>query len=459
MKYLPSFKLWFSQGPDDPRQELVAGRHFHLGLGAFGRLFWANPSRRLLDLLRIAMSVYVVDRLVRRRQQAQQGRWFRSLKLSVEVQEPDFWQNGDVLGTLTECLEFLSEDGWDVTFLKDERDPPPRERFLPGENPFVANPPLVCLSSGGLDSAAGLGVRMAQNSNRPVLPVTVWHQAKQRELVERQYELLRKRYDGAVIHPMIVKSAMLWDSELNGWKQELSQRCRSFLFAAVGSVVAAMSGVAAVEVFESGVGAINLPLLAGMVGSKATRGSHPHFLRLMSRLVSLAVGREIVFHLPFLEKTKGQVVGQAAALGLQELARATVSCVHYPLHVQTNKQCGLCPACIFRRQAMAVAGVEENGVYKHNLFGLDHENGQIPEDDLEYLKAFLLQVVNLGPLQVGGFVPQPVRRHLFATNVVSTEESMVPFLHLFSRYRDEWLSIAAEGKYCGWAWANLLAPV
>jgi hypothetical protein len=108
---------------------------------------------------------------------------------------------------------------------------------------------------------------------------------------------------------------------------------------------------------------------------------------------------------------------------------------------------------------MAVAGVEENGVYKHNLFGLDHENGQIPEDDLEYLKAFLLQVVNLGPLQVGGFVPQPVRRHLFATNVVSTEESMVPFLHLFSRYRDEWLSIAAEGKYCGWAWANLLAPV
>ena len=26
-------------------------------------------------------------------------------------------------------------------------------------------------------------------------------------------------------------------------------------------------------------------------------------------------------------------------------------------------------------------------------------------------------------------------------------------MHLFSRYRDEWLSIAADGR--GWAWANL----
>ena len=459
MKYLPSFKLWFSQGPEDPCHELVAGRHFHLGLDAFGRLFWANPSRRLLDLLRIAMSVYVVDRLVRRRQQAQQGRWFRSLKLSIEVREPDFWQNGDVFGTLIECLEFLSEDGWEVTFVRDERDPPPREGFLRGESPFLTYPPLVCLSSGGLDSAAGLGIRMAENPNRPVIPVTVWHQPNQRESVERQYGLLRKRYGGATIHPLIVKSAMIWDSELKGWKQEWSQRCRSFLFAAVGAVVAAMSGVTAVEVFESGIGAINLPLLAGMVGSRATRGSHPYFFHLMSRLISVAAGREIVFHLPFMDKTKGQVVAQAIGLGLQELVRSTVSCVHYPLRERPHKQCGVCPACIFRRQAMAVACVEENGVYKHDLFGPDHESGELQEDRLEFLKAFLLQVVNLGPLQSGGPVPQRVRRHLFATNVVSTEESMAPFLRLFSRYRHEWLSIAAEGMERGWAWANLLAPV
>jgi hypothetical protein len=292
-----------------------------------------------------------------------------------------------------------------------------------------------------------------------VIPVTVWHQPNQRGSVEQQYRLLRKRYNGATIHPFIVKPAMIWDSELKGWKQEWSQRCRSFLFAAAGAVVAAMSGVAAVEVFESGVGAINLPLLAGMVGSRATRGSHPHFFRLMSRLVSFAAGRESGFHLPFMDRTKGQVVSQAAGLGLQELLRSTVSCVHYPLHERPRKQCGVCPACIFRRQAMAVAGIEENGVYKHDLFDSDQENGQAQEDRLEYLRAFLLQVANLGPLQSGGPVPHRIRRHLFATNVVSTEESMVPYLHLFSRYRHEWLSIAAEGMERGWTWTDLLAPI
>jgi len=199
-----------------------------------------------------------------------------------------------------------------------------------------------------------------------------------------------------------------------------------------------MSQVAAVEVFESGVGAVNLPLLAGMVGSKATRGSHPHFFRLMSRLVSLAAGREIVFHLPFLEKTKGEVVGQLAALGLQELARSTVSCVHYPLRERPHKQCGVCPACIFRRQAMLIGGIEEPG---------------------DFLKAFLLQVANLGALKSGSPVPERVRRHLFATNLVSRDESMAPFLRLLSRYRDEWLSIAAEGMEREWAWTNLLAPI
>ena len=70
MKYLPSFTICFSEGPDDPCHELVAGRHFHLGLDAVGPLFWANPSRRLLDLLRIATSIYVVDRLAKRKRQS-----------------------------------------------------------------------------------------------------------------------------------------------------------------------------------------------------------------------------------------------------------------------------------------------------------------------------------------------------------------------------------------------------
>jgi 7-cyano-7-deazaguanine synthase in queuosine biosynthesis len=458
MKFLPSFKLWFCLSPDDACHELVAGKHFHLGLDAIGSLFWANPSARLLDLLRIATSVYVVDRLAKRKRQSHERRWFRSLALTVAVREPDFWQRQEVFSTLMECLEFLSEDGWELKFVKDDQDQPPCERYLAGENPFLTNPPLVCLSSGGLDSVAGLAIRMAENPKRPVVPVTVRHQPTQKEIVQRQYGALRERFK-TEIHPLVLKVALLWTSDLKDWRQEWSQRCRSFLFAAVGGVAAAMSQVAAVEVFESGVGAINLPLLAGMVGSRATRGSHPYFFRLMSRLVSLTAGREIVFHLPFLEKTKGEIVRQLAAVGLQELARSTVSCVHYPLRERPHKQCGVCPACIFRRQAMAVGGIEEPGVYKYDLFGPDGETNGVPEDRLDFLKAFLLQVTNLWALKSGSRVPERIRRHLFATNLCSSDESMAPFLHLLSRYRDEWLVIAAEGMDRDWAWTNLLAPI
>ena len=120
MKYLPPFKISFSEAPDAPCQELVAGRHFHLGFDSLERLFWTNPSPRLLDLLRIAMSVYTVDRLARRKQQSQRRRWFRSVRLTVAVNEPGFWESNDVFATLMECMEFLSGDDWELKFVKDE---------------------------------------------------------------------------------------------------------------------------------------------------------------------------------------------------------------------------------------------------------------------------------------------------------------------------------------------------
>jgi hypothetical protein len=93
------------------------------------------------------------------------------------------------------------------------------------------------------------------------------------------------------------------------------------------------------------------------------------------------------------------------------------------------------------------------------MFSQSHESNGIEENRLEYLKAFLLQVANLGPLEPGVHVPSRVQRHLFGTNVVSSGESVDPFLHLLSRYRDEWLSLAAQSKDHEWSWAGLMVPV
>lgn len=461
MKYLPSFKLWYSEAPDSSYHELIAGRHFHLDFNSLERLFWTNPSPRLIDLLRIAMSVYTVDRLARRKLQSPRRRWFRSVRLTIAVSEPEFWRRSDVLDTLIECVEFLSGDNWELQFVKDKQDAPRQNAlFLRGDYPFSV-PPLLCLYSGGLDSAAGLGIRIAENPGRPVIPVTVWHQPHQREVIRRQYAILNEQYN-AQIHPLIVKTAMVWSSELadRRRKQERSQRCRSFLFASVGAVAAAISEVPTVEVFESGIGAINLPLMAGMIGSKATRGSHPHFLRLMSYLASLTAEHKVSFCLPFGTSTKGEVVKQIAEKGLERVGLSTVSCVHYPLHDRAHKQCGVCPACIFRRQAMMVAGIREpQDTYKYDLFCHSYESKGIDESHLEYLKAFLLQVANLGPLEPGVRIPSRVQRHLLGTNVMPPGESITPFLHLLSRYRDEWLGLAAQSKEHEWSWAGLMIPV
>lgn len=145
----------------------------------------------------------------------------------------------------------------------------------------LEDPPLICLYTSGLDSGAGLVARMNDNPSRPVIPVTVWHQPRQRHLVHQQYDFLRGHYRkqgfGTQIEPLIVKVAMMWPSAAEEKNQETSQRSRSFLYAALGAITAIMHGQRTIEMFESGVGAINLPLMAGMVGSRALRNLvHPN---------------------------------------------------------------------------------------------------------------------------------------------------------------------------------------
>jgi 7-cyano-7-deazaguanine synthase in queuosine biosynthesis len=452
----PKYRVSFGSGDGEP-QERVAGRDFRLDHRCLAEFFMAKPPPLLDDLLRIAASVYVVDRLAKRRLQEDGRSWPRRLRMSVEVLEPDFWSGSQIAPLLAECLEFVSGDCWEITFAKAPPAPDAHEpAYFPFTDPFVAHQPFVCLYSGGLDSAAGLVRRIQDCPGRPVIPVTVWHQPRQRMLVRRHFRLVKERCR-ACLAPVVVKAAMAWNSLLQD--EERSQRCRPFLFMAVGGVVAAMQRASCVEVLESGVGAINLPLMAGMVGSKATRSCHPEFLRLASRLLTLAAGREIAYRLPFMDWTKGEMVRALAKAGLENLVRSTVSCVHFPLREGPHKQCGVCPACIFRRLAMMVGGIREpRGMYKFDLFGPSRLVNRIPEKRLVYLKAFLMQVVQLAALDSPGELPRRLRRHLFGSGVLAHGESPQAVVELLRRYRQEWLAVAAEGQEREWSWVKLLTP-
>jgi len=176
-------------------------------------------------------------------------------------------------------------------------------------------------------------------------------------------------------------------------------------------------------------------------------------------LISLVAEREITFLLPFFDQTKGEMVRSLNGLDLADMARATVSCASYPLGHECYKQCGICPACVFRRQAIHIGGIEElQGTYTFDILGTADQVNRISPDKLGNLRAFLMQVSEWTDIGTTGRLPETVERHLHYTQILKPGDSPLRIIDLLARNRDEWLQMAAEGRDRGYAWAWLLAP-
>jgi 7-cyano-7-deazaguanine synthase in queuosine biosynthesis len=449
------FNISFWAGSDPTTVNLRAGEHFRFDLDTLNRFCPEDLPARLVDFLRIASSIYVVDRLVKRRPNQRFNKPSRSIGLRISVFDAEFWRSCAVRDAIHEALDFVSGDFWDVEFVADTMSYYRRGRLF--SSPSQGPSPLICLYSGGLDSVAGLAARIAQEPVRSVIPVTVWHQPRQRHLVREQLNIVRTKFS-AVVDPLIVKVAMQWSAKLKRSLEEPSQRCRSFLFTTLGAIAAIIHGEQAIEVFESGVGAINLPLMAGMTGAKSTKSAHPKFLRLMSRLASLVAERDVEFCLPFQELTKGELVTNLRRNELEQLANLSASCVNYPQRHCKQKQCGVCPACILRRQAMATAGiVEPENAYEHDFLGYPQTESKIPAKRLQFLKAVLMQVAWLSGVESRGQLPSAFARHLISTEILGRNQLQEDLIELLVRYRDEWMVIASEAERKGHNWAKLLA--
>jgi 7-cyano-7-deazaguanine synthase in queuosine biosynthesis len=450
------YHLKYSDGARRPFIQLQANRHFRLYPIGLRDDVRETLTARMIDLLRLGMAISVVDGLVRRSRSAA---GYRNPHLEVEVLEPAFWNSPDVSATLKNCVDFLSgDDDWQIRFVPD---PTTRHHYQPQLR--YIEPSIVCLYSGGLDSAAGLALRLRDRPDRTIIPVIARHQFFRGKLVGKQLRLLKRKYKIAPgrLLPLFV-AAFVRNRRLHLDRRirvrETTHRCRSFLFAALAGVVAAVQGSDSVEVYESGIGAVNLPLMSGMSGWRTTRSTHPYFLAAMSHLVKLVVDRPISFELPFKDRTKGMMVSDLNQEGLSSLARSTVSCILHPIR-RGRKQCGVCPACVYRRYAMQAAGISEpRHAYLHDLFGSMAEFQAIPEKRLNVLNLFLRQIDDLSELDEGVMPPEFFLRHLVNTKIIADKSAAGPFVSLFRKYRQEWLELAARGQTEGWPWADWLVP-
>jgi 7-cyano-7-deazaguanine synthase in queuosine biosynthesis len=438
------YAVTFSGNNGQEERVMIEGQDFHVTESRLSAGLVSSLSTRQRDLIRIASGVYFADRLIRRKKGA------RVVKLAVEVGDFDFWRSPDVRTLVENAVQTVSDDVWDLVLkpgLTARVDP-----YLP----FPYEVERVCLYSGGLDSAAGLASRLRADAT-PMLTLTACHQAGQGKRVREQVTAMSRHY-GVKAFSLLPRVALVKPPRLS--LQEVSQRCRAFLFLALGGAVACRAGAAAVEIYENGVGVLNLPFMTGMLfGSRTTKGTHPLFLRLMSDLLTRLSERQLNFVLPFVDCTKAELVKTLAQENLATVARATVSCAHYPIRTGGGvQQCGWCPGCIGRRQALIDAGItEDSNAYQYDLFGSALLTNAVPAPKLDFIKAHLMQLAQLEKLQDDGRKPDILWRHVTWTKFLAEQESILPWVSLLRRYREEWRTLLDRGRTVGWRWATLFS--
>jgi 7-cyano-7-deazaguanine synthase in queuosine biosynthesis len=292
-----------------------------------------------------------------------------------------------------------------------------------------------------------------------IVPVTIRQQMQKSQLLRNHFNILRecgivKSHD---FHPFLagafIRNARI-KREFNEGFREITHRCRPLLFMTVAGVVANSLTAPEVEVFESGVGSINYPLVPGPADYRTTRSTHPNFLRLLSALVSHVNDAAVKYVLPFADRTKAEMASMLKPLGLEELARRSVSCITHPLRRKGAPQCGICPACVFRRQAMLTAGIAEHkSAYTIDLFAETDPARTISQKDMRCVRAFHQQVAHLRELDAG-VVPACFRRYLRATHVVTDDSQIAAHADVYRRYRREWISLVDDARRRNFPWVS-----
>lgn len=322
-----------------------------VGYSSFDRLLASGPFRASeRDLLRVMSSILCIDRLSPRRP-TQGGRihrslaWQREIEATLTVEEPELWSNAVTL--LTELLTFMTDDSWNVSFVAFDR-PFVQQLPLVGDEDHPAE---VTLFSGGLDSAAGLLVRGREHKG----PIAAISACSNTVKGTAQGNAMRHIQGLGVGAKWIKVLHQLQRSRRSRRQMEASQRSRSLLFLAMGSVVASRAGLSSFSIFETGVGCINLPFSRAQIGAQNTRALHPRALLAFNRLASRVLDRPMHVSAPFFLLTKGQLCKKVGDALVGLAARASSCDEGEGNKGNPMEHCGLCTSCLFRRIAMHAA--------------------------------------------------------------------------------------------------------
>ena len=338
------------------------------------RAFFQTLPTKVADLLDVALAIYAADRWSRRDfKGAYTGQ--RQIHIKVGVRNPGLWTEFNMAQRLQEFLYWLSEDVWSFQFVRRQAAPyfAESDQFLfrlPPERPTS-----VSLFSGGLDSLAGLATDMLTNQSGSFTLVSGYtHNRLARQQCLQVQQIRQSAWDETLSSPKptIYHVAIPFGlRKLKKQKEEKGQRTRGLVFLALGAAAALQAGVDTLWVYENGIGALNLPLNESQLGVDNYRGVHPRSLMMVECLFELVLEQPFRIRNPFLFHTKAEMCKSLKRAGLADTVQHTVSCDSFPLRLPGKpSQCGYCTSCLLRRQALFVAGHEEQDpghMYLHDV--------------------------------------------------------------------------------------------
>ena len=363
--------------------------NIRLGLPDFVRDVFHLPDRAL-DLLELAAFVYCADRMNFRgpKNAVEYHAWARSFHFVVKVRDYNFWTRSEVSACLSQALEFMTGDrGYRFSFQPGHSTPRTGlfddEEFEIGDSRELT----VALFSGGLDSLAGV-INRLENSNDRVCLVSHQSQPGTIKTQQRLASALRDLYPGRTFH-------YRFRCHLKGMRAvEESQRSRAFLYTSIAFAIAQAFGQDGFTVYENGITGMNFPRRSDLTSARASRTTHPRTIYHLNELFSLLFEGSTRIHLPFLWKTKTDVLSLLKESPHLSLIPSAVSCSKTFQNLGQATHCGGCSQCVDRRFAAYASktdDIDDSGIYATDIISrsiLDREIKTTVVDFVRQAKDF-----------------------------------------------------------------------
>lgn len=419
------------------------GRNATLKLSDITERMAANLPARFIDLLDIAAYVYCADQAASRGGKGlcnYGASWRRNLRFHVPVRDEDFWRAQDVRDSLEATLGFLSDDNYEFTFSR-LRDPPPLDGYFEFGKSDRRSRSVdeVLLFSGGLDSLGGAVLEAVSQEHAVAL---VSHRSNPK-IAGRQRDLVTDLSRKCRRKPLHVP---VWVNKDSALSRDDTQRTRSFLYAALGAVVAQIFGLRRIRFYENGIVSINLPIAPQVIGARATRTTHPRVLRGFAELFTKVFDVQFQVDNPFLWMTKAEVVRTIAEAGCRDLIRHSVSCTRVRDMTTLFSHCGSCSQCISRRFSTLAAGCADDDpseMYKVDLLRGERKEGA-ERTLVECVARLAKEMQNLSDAAFFARFPESLQV-LSATRNLQTTEVAERLYNLHRRHADEVFGVITQG--------------